>query len=74
MTDTIKKRDGRQVPFEAEKIEDAILKAFAATGSAKGRDTAQELTRQVVAELDRDEDIDVPTVEDVQDMVEKKLI
>ena len=74
MTDTIKKRDGRQVPFEAEKIEDAILKAFEATGSAKGRDTAHELTRQIIAELDRDEDIDVPTVEDVQDMVEKKLI
>ena len=74
MTDTIKKRDGRQVPFEAEKIEDAILKAFEATGSVKGRDTAHELTRQIIAELDRDEDIDVPTVEDVQDMVEKKLI
>ncbi len=74
MTDTIKKRDGRQVPFEAEKIEDAIVKAFAATGSAKGRDTAQELTRQVIADLDRDEDIDVPTVEDVQDRVEQKLI
>ena len=74
MTDTIRKRDGRQVPFEAEKIEEAILKAFEATGSAKGRDTANELTRQIIAELDRDEDIDVPTVEDVQDMVEKKLI
>ncbi|HIQ71232.1 MAG TPA: anaerobic ribonucleoside triphosphate reductase [Candidatus Onthenecus intestinigallinarum] len=74
MTDTIKKRDGRQVPFDETKIEEAILKAFKATGSAKGHETAQELTRQVVEALDRDEDIGVPTVEDVQDMVEKKLI
>ena len=44
----IRKRDGREVPFDAEKIENAIFRAFQASSSAKGHETAQALTEQVV--------------------------
>ena len=74
MIDTIKKRDGREVPFTPVKITEAIMKAFQASGSAKTEKTAQELTMQVVAELESSENIGVPTVEEIQDMVERVLI
>ncbi|MCL1965503.1 MAG: anaerobic ribonucleoside triphosphate reductase [Firmicutes bacterium] len=74
MIASIVKRDGRKVPFALEKIEEAVCKAFKASGSAKGMDTAHEIAAQVVMALDRDENIDVPTVEQVQDVVEQVLI
>ncbi|HIQ63131.1 MAG TPA: anaerobic ribonucleoside triphosphate reductase [Candidatus Avichristensenella intestinipullorum] len=74
MIDTIIKRDGRTVPFHMEKIEEAVLKAFEASGSAKGRQAAHEIAAQVVDELARNESIGVPTVEQVQDTVEQALI
>ena len=74
MLDTITKRDGRELPFNAEKITDAIMKAFQATGSAKSRRTAEDITRQVVSDLSANESIETPSVEDVQDAVERVLI
>jgi anaerobic ribonucleoside-triphosphate reductase len=74
MIDTIRKRDGREVPFTPVKITEAIMKAFQASGSAKTEKTAHELTMQVVAELESSENIGIPTVEEVQDMVERVLI
>ena len=47
----IRKRDGRTVEFDQTKIENAILRAFQASSSAKGRETAQALAQQVVQEL-----------------------
>ena len=74
MTDTIIKRDGREVSFDAAKITAAILKAFQASGSAKSESTAKKLTDQVVDELNKNETLDVPSVEDIQDTVERVLI
>ncbi len=74
MTDTIIKRDGREVSFDQGKITAAILKAFQASGSAKTESTARRLTEQVVDELNRNEALDVPSVEDIQDAVERVLI
>ncbi len=74
MIDTIIKRDGRELPFDEDKITQAILKAFHASGSAKSEKTAEKLANQVVAELEKSESIEVPTVEQVQDTVEKILI
>ena len=51
MIDTIIKRDGRELPFDEDKITQAILKAFHASGSAKSEKTAERLADQVVAEL-----------------------
>ena len=74
MPEYIIKRDGRKVAYEEEKIAGAILRAFEAADSAKGAEEAQRLARIVTREVNRDESIDVPTVEGVQDMVEKVLI
>ncbi|MEG0513296.1 MAG: anaerobic ribonucleoside-triphosphate reductase, partial [Clostridia bacterium] len=72
---SIKKRDGRIVPFNKEKIEQAIAKSFMASSSQKSAETATELASLVVAQLDSDESIPaVPTVEQVQDEVERVLI
>ncbi len=74
MIDTITKRDGREVHFAPEKITEAILKAFKASGSAKTEKTAQDLTDHVIAALEANESIGIPTVEEVQDTVERILI
>lgn len=74
MITTIHKRDGRTVPFDSEKITHAIERAFEASHSAKTHETAEEITRQVIHNLERSEAIGVPSVEEVQDMVESVLI
>ncbi len=74
MIDTIIKRDGRRVAFDSQKIADAIMKAFQASNSAKTYKTAEELTRQVLQELEKNESIGEPGVEEVQDTVERVLI
>ncbi|MCL1795407.1 MAG: anaerobic ribonucleoside triphosphate reductase [Clostridia bacterium] len=70
----IEKRDGRTVSFTMDKIESAILKAFQASGSSKGQDTAKEMAKLVVLEIEKDESIGIPSVEQVQDTVEQVLI
>ena len=74
MIDIIIKRDGRKVPFDPQKITDAIMKAFQASNSAKTIRTAEQLTRQVLDELEKNEAIGEPSVEEVQDTVERVLI
>ncbi|MEG2187150.1 MAG: anaerobic ribonucleoside triphosphate reductase, partial [Clostridia bacterium] len=65
----------RIVPFNKEKIEQAIAKSFMASSSQKSAETAEELASLVVAQLDSDESVPaVPTVEQVQDEVERVLI
>ncbi len=73
--ESIRKRDGRTVAFDKEKIEHAIFSAFQASGSAKGHETAAQLADRVVEELENNEAISAtPTVEQVQDTVEHVLI
>ncbi|MGN0997422.1 MAG: anaerobic ribonucleoside-triphosphate reductase, partial [Candidatus Ventricola sp.] len=74
MPQWIKKRDGRTVEYDEGKIAGAILRAFEATDSVKGEDEARRLARRVTREINGDESIDLPTVEGVQDMVERVLI
>ncbi|MBR1584691.1 MAG: anaerobic ribonucleoside triphosphate reductase [Clostridia bacterium] len=75
MITSIRKRDGRIVPFDMEKIQGAVQKAFEASGSAKGEETARAISQQVETELENNENIgSVPTVEEVQDAVERVLI
>src|SRR5262245_51651185 len=70
------KRDGRIVPFDKERITVAVGKAMMASGEV--RDGAPELVRDaVVADLQAHLAADasfVPTVEQVQDIVERQLI
>ena len=75
MITSIRKRDGRVVPFDIEKIQHAVTKAFEGSGSAKGEETARLISDQVERELENNENIgSTPTVEEVQDMVERVLI
>ncbi|MEW5786012.1 MAG: anaerobic ribonucleoside-triphosphate reductase, partial [Bacillota bacterium] len=70
----IRKRDGRVVLFEPAKITEAIFKAVRAVGG-DNRDIAVNLTRQVIDYLNAAGYNGVtPTVEEVQDAVEKTLI
>lgn len=72
MITSIVKRDGRMVPFELDKITQAIYKAAQALGG-NDRDTAQTLANQVVAYLEA-KGSQAPTVEEIQDAVEHILI
>ncbi len=72
---SIRKRDGRILPFDSEKITTAVMKAFEASGSAKGEETARQICQQVITEIENNENISsTPTVEEVQDIVEHVLI
>ena len=43
MIDTIVKRDGREMPFESDKIAQAVRKAFEATGQNKDEKTCAKI-------------------------------
>lgn len=71
---SIKKRDGRVVPFHREKITNAIWQAVQAVGG-RDRNRAEELSGEIGRLLNRKyEPGGVPSVEHVQDVVEKVLI
>ncbi|MDD4518988.1 MAG: ATP cone domain-containing protein, partial [Limnochordia bacterium] len=67
------KRDGRVVDFDQERIINAIFKAAKAVGG-EDRRQACELSNQVVSILTEKFAGRMPTVEDIQDVVEKVLI
>lgn len=74
MVERIRKRDGRIVPFEQEKITNAIFKAAQAVGGTD-RELAKKLSDQVVALInEKFNSKTIPTVESVQDIVEKVLV
>lgn len=71
---TIKKRDGRIVNFDKKKIVEAIFKAASSVGG-RDRASAEELAGRVVAVIDYQHDgKSTPTVEAIQDIVERVLI
>ena len=73
MYKSIKKRDGRTAKFDRKKIEKAIEKAGLETGEF---DAAQavELTNKVLGVLEDRNQKRLPSVEDIQDIVEDILI
>jgi len=70
---SIRKRDGRVVEFDSSKIAAAIFKAAKAVGG-EDRQLAEELAEVVIQYLSKKLGTIIPTVEDVQDAVEKILI
>lgn len=68
----IKKRDGRTVTFNIEKIAGAIYKAAQSVGK-NNYEEALELSGKVVDKL-MEKHLDMPTVEEIQDCVERVLI
>ncbi len=75
MITKIQKRDGRQMAFNVEKIAEAIYKAALAVGG-KDYDSALSLAEEVCRVLDEKVAAEggIPTVEEVQDTVEKVLV
>jgi len=67
------KRDGRKVDFDEYKIINAIKKAFAAVGENNDEEychfIADEVVKDIIYKIN-----DVPTVEQIQDLVEESLI
>lgn len=73
MLTKIVKRDGRSVDFNQEKITQAIFKAAQAIGGTD-YESAKKLSDKVCEYLDSESKDKAPTVEHVQDTVEKVLI
>ncbi len=70
----IRKRDGKVVHFDKEKITEAIWKAAQAVGG-KDRKTAEGLAGKVITVIEYQfGKKETPTVEEIQDIVEKVLI
>lgn len=68
------KRSGRVVPFDQKKIAIAVTKAFAATGEGSPQE-AQKVSEKVVQLLNKNfKKGFVPTIEELQDMVERVLM
>ncbi len=73
MIKRIKKRDDRIISFDSNKIKTAIAKVLIATGKEDPK-IPIELTKKVLTRLNCKFAKSIPTVEDVQDVVEKILI
>ncbi len=67
---SIVKRDGRIVPFDAERITNALRKCFSSLEETP-KTSAEEITRHVINVVAAK--FDLPTVEGVQDIVEMVL-
>ena len=74
MPEYITKRDGRRVVYDEGKIAAAIERAFDAVESGKGNEEAKRLAGIVTREINARESAEIPSVEDIQDQVERTLI
>lgn len=69
----VKKRDGRIVPFDAKAITNSIFKAAQHTGEFS-EDVALRLSIRAIEHAYTMLQVEVPTVEDIQDIVEEILL
>ncbi len=72
--DSVQKRDGRVTQFDQQRITNAIYKAAASLGG-HNKKRSQEISDEVVFTLTHQFPLeDIPSVEDIQDIVERILI
>lgn len=69
----IKKRDGRTVSFDRSKIENAITKSCLSISIDPGKEKIVAITTAVIDDIEQKFDGKIPSVEEVQDIVEKTL-
>jgi ribonucleoside-diphosphate reductase alpha chain len=75
MIEQIKKRDGKLVPFDSDKITRALEKAFIETGTETSRAKLDDLTDSIVkVTVIQFDDTKIPGVEDIQNIAEKVLM
>ncbi|MEK7507562.1 MAG: ATP cone domain-containing protein [Patescibacteria group bacterium] len=71
----VRKRDGRLVAFDEPKITSAISRAMQATDEGNAKDDAEKVSQAVVEALAKKfKKEHVPTIEEIQDIVETQLI
>ena len=70
----VRKRDGRIVPFDRARITNAIFKAAQAVEQEDAWRVAEAMSAQLVGVLERKFYGQVPSVEEIQDLVEAALI
>lgn len=68
------KRDGRKVEFDKSKIERAILKAHKSVFNGENREDINEFASKVASDIEALSLNSTLSVEDIQDMVERKLM
>ena len=73
MLTSIKKRDGRTVPYNIEKIAQAINKAMGACGR-ENPEESMRIAKKVEEHVEANFSDSLPTVEDIQDTVETELM
>ena len=71
--DSVKKRSGETVPFDAKKIFEAIKSAVAVTREVSDADIVK-IAQDVLKRLDKKYAGQIPTVEDIQDIVVQTLM
>ena len=74
MFEQIKKRNGDLVKFNPDKIKNAILSAGEATGEFEDEDTAEKLMMRVLSIAESSIEKEIPSVEEIQDIVEEVLL
>ena len=70
----VQKRDGRIVEFEQEKITDAVHKAITSVGHGNGEESKKVSSRVADILGRRFKKDEIPTIEQIQDVVEEVLI
>jgi ribonucleoside-triphosphate reductase len=68
------KRDGRKVEFDKTKIENAILKAHKSIYNGENFDDIKDFASKVALDIGSNNTTSELSVEDIQDMVERKLM
>ena len=71
---TVVKRDGREVEFDKSKIERAILKAHKSLYDKKNNEDIKEFAFKVASDIETLNSTSKLSVEDIQDIVERKLM
>lgn len=73
MPTQVRKRDGRIVKFEADRIKEAISKADESIGN-KEPSVAEEISNKILEDLNKKGEKYIPSVEEIQDLIEKTLM
>lgn len=72
-TRKVRKRDGREVPFDQSKIADAIYRAAQSVGGGDAL-LAEELASVVALFIDKEWVDRTPSIDDISDLIEKVLV
>lgn len=72
----IRKRDGRETPYDRRKIESAVSRAEAAVGEIRPGFAAEigDLVERLLQRRFPDPELAIPGIEDIQDLVERALV